>query len=222
MNISARKSTRCRSSLSIPSCSIGHKGDSLCLNWEDDSRVIHLSATWLRDNSPDSMDNVSHGRKFLMSDLKQAVKIVKLTCNGTGVELTLSDGHISFYTFEWLQDRIEHENHSNRKSLAAVELWGADHIIRMHSFDQITSDPKFLLSWLQDLVKFGITVVRNVPCTTDGLRTLQRHVGIAKRTHYGDYFQVKTKNEANNLAYTGAGLGLHTDLPFYRYTPGRL
>ena len=45
---------------------------------EDESRVIHLSATWLRDNSPDSMDNVSHGRKFLMSDLKQAVKIVKV------------------------------------------------------------------------------------------------------------------------------------------------
>ena len=31
-----------------------------------------------------------------------------------------------------------------------MELWGADHIIRMHLFDQITSDPKFLLSWLQD------------------------------------------------------------------------
>ena len=31
-----------------------------------------------------------------------------------------------------------------------MELWGADHIIRMHSFDQITTDPNFLLSWLQD------------------------------------------------------------------------
>ena len=41
-----------------------------------------------------------------------------------------------------------------------------------------------------------------------------------KRTHYGDFFHVKTKVDANNLAYTGAELGLHTDLPYYRYTPG--
>ena len=26
--------------------------------------------------------------------------------------------------------------------------------------------------------------------------------------------------EANNLAYTSATLGLHTDLPYYSYTPG--
>ena len=63
-------------------------------------------------------------------------------------------------------------------------------------------------------------------------------MGIPKRTHYGDYFHVRTKADPNNLAYTGAGLGewllcvpvlvtmsthdpgLHTDLPYYRYTPG--
>ena len=31
---------------------------------------------------------------------------------------------------------------------------------------------------------------------------------------------VRSKPDANNLAYTGASLGLHTDLPYYRYTPG--
>ena len=32
-------------------------------------------------------------------------------------------------------------------------------------------------------------------------------MGIAKRTHYGDYFHVRTKADPNNLAYTGVGLG---------------
>ena len=50
---------------------------------EDDARVSHVSAAWLRDNSPQSMDDVSLGRKFLMSDLKLGVKIekVKLVSN---------------------------------------------------------------------------------------------------------------------------------------------
>ena len=131
-----------------------------------------------------------------------------------------------------------------RKSSADPVLWGPGHVIKMHTFDQIISDEKFLLSWLQgrapesesqshrccgfniqanvrapmhqlapmshhqsiidkdpsslsdaavikDLVKHGLTVVKNVPCDREGLRTLQRSVGIAKKTHYGDYFQVR-------------------------------
>ena len=36
-----------------------------------------------------------------------------------------------------------------RKSSADPVLWGPGHIIKMHTFDQIISDEKFLLSWLQ-------------------------------------------------------------------------
>ena len=45
-------------------------------------------------------------------------------------------------------------------------------------------------------------------------------VGSVKMTHYGQFWNVRSKSEANNLAYTGASLGLHTDLPYYDYTPG--
>ena len=36
-----------------------------------------------------------------------------------------------------------------RKSSADPVLWGPGHVIKMHTFDQIISDEKFLLSWLQ-------------------------------------------------------------------------
>ena len=39
-------------------------------------------------------------------------------------------------------------------------------------------------------------------------------------THYGDYFRVEQKFDANNIAYTGATIGLHRDLPFYANGPG--
>ena len=45
-------------------------------------------------------------------------------------------------------------------------------------------------------------------------------VGKVKWTHYGQIWNVRSKSEANNLAYTGASLGLHTDLPYYDHTPG--
>ena len=80
----------------------------------------------------------------------------------------------------------------------------------------------------------------DVPGNLDKLKTLTRQIGFVKRTHYGDFWHVKVmhdaiwcytsdnndnvkvKHDANNLAYTGASLGLHTDLPYYQYTPGML
>jgi gamma-butyrobetaine dioxygenase len=52
------------------------------------------------------------------------------------------------------------------------------------------------------------------------MRELVRKVGTPKSTHFGAYFNVITKSEPMNLAYTSATLGLHLDLPFYDYTPG--
>lgn len=37
---------------------------------------------------------------------------------------------------------------------------------------------------------------------------------------FSHYFEVKTKYDANNLAYTSNFLPLHIDLPFYDYIPG--
>jgi len=38
-------------------------------------------------------------------------------------------------------------------------------------------------------------------------------------THYAPYFKVESKFNANNVAYTGATIGLHMDLPYYEKTP---
>ena len=59
-----------------------------------------------------------------------------------------------------------------------------------------------------------------MPCRVDTLRTFAARVGPIKQTHYGDDFEVYTKANPNNLAYTSAGLGLHTDLTYYSYMPG--
>ena len=34
-----------------------------------------------------------------------------------------------------------------------------------------------------------------------------------------EIFQIRSKLDSSNLAYTGAKLGLHTDLNFYSYVP---
>ena len=71
-----------------------------------------------------------------------------------------------------------------------------------------------------DLSKNGLTIVKGVP--PDGLPELVNSVGgFHKPTHYGVDFQVTQRFEnLNNLAYSSKSLGLHLDLPFYKYKPG--
>ena len=45
-------------------------------------------------------------------------------------------------------------------------------------------------------------------------------IGIEKPTHYGKSFKVVSKAEPSNAAYTTLPLGLHLDMPIYRYKPG--
>ena len=71
-----------------------------------------------------------------------------------------------------------------------------------------------------DLSKYGLTIVKGVP--PNGLPELVNSVGgFHKPTHYGVDFQVTQRLEnLNNLAYSSNSLGLHLDLPFYKYKPG--
>ena len=67
--------------------------------------------------------------------------------------------------------------------------------------------------------EYGITLVENVPTDLSGLPQLVKTIFGPEPNHYGDYFKVETKPDANNIAYTGAKIGLHQDLPYYEKTP---
>jgi hypothetical protein len=61
--------------------------------------------------------------------------------------------------------------------------------------------------------------VEGVPKNVEGLPQLVKRIYRPEITHYGPHFEIHTKFDANNIAYTGAAIGLHIDLPFYEKTP---
>ena len=99
-------------------------------------------------------------------------------------------------------------------------FWGAEQGLKKHQFGEIVAEEEAMLDWLEDLVKYGMTIVEKTPCTPESMLSLQTKIGSVKSTHFGPFWNVKTKADAMNLAYTSATLGLHLDLPFYSYTPG--
>ena len=132
------------------------------------------------------------------------------------IDVTWPDGHTSQYQDQWLRDRAW----QGAETGTGKVFWGAEHALRRHQFGEIVEDEKAMLDWLEDIEAYGMTIVENTPLTTEGMKELQPKIGSVKSTHFGSFWNVKTKADAMNLAYTSATLGLHLDLPFYSYTPG--
>ena len=96
--------------------------------------------------------------------------------------------------------------------------WSCISVLRVSNFDNLTWG--FLQSFdVLDLCATGLVLIKNVPANLEGLPAFVNMIFRPEITHYDGYFKVEHRFDANNLAYTGATLGLHTDLPFYHKTP---
>ena len=65
----------------------------------------------------------------------------------------------------------------------------------------------------------GLVLIKDIPSKMESMPELVKAIFQPETTHYGHFWKVEHRFDTNNLAYTGATLGLHTDLPFYHKTP---
>ncbi|KAI8507040.1 Gamma-butyrobetaine dioxygenase, partial [Branchiostoma belcheri] len=103
-----------------------------------------------------------------------------------------------------------------------TRLWGAELAddLPTADFPALLTDDRALYDFLFLLDSVGLVLVQNVPCEVGQLERLANRVAFLKLTNYGKEFVVMSKPNPSNVAYTSVKLGLHTDLPYYNYTPG--
>jgi gamma-butyrobetaine dioxygenase len=66
----------------------------------------------------------------------------------------------------------------------------------------------------------GWAMLSGVPTRTDAVLDVLRSFGFVRETNYGRTFDVRSEGNANNLAFTDAGLAPHTDNPYRDPVPG--
>ncbi|XP_067058082.1 gamma-butyrobetaine dioxygenase-like [Acropora muricata] len=204
----------------------------LNVTWNNES-VSRYPYVFLRDNCRCSLclHDSSNQRRFdTVGDLDLEIFPDKLEVTPHGGELVITwpDGHVSKFDSEWLHSRrLSEEGESAKKTSflnkKGVEFWDAKKLqdnIPRSDFQEILEDDRALFDWLSSMYKLGIALVCNAPLKVGQVDKLCQRVGYAKPTIYGQFFQVKAKYGANNLAYTTDWLPLHTDLPYLDYPPG--
>lgn len=135
--------------------------------------------------------------------------------------------HTSVFDYEWLQARNfaddNRENYLQKFYRPEKRLWSKDDykdVLQYFDFKKIIESDQELHDWLECLTVNGVAMIENTPQTESEARKIANRVGFIRKTHYGEEFIVKAKEDTSNVAYLSAPLQIHTDLPYYDFAPG--
>lgn len=87
------------------------------------------------------------------------------------------------------------------------------------NYRQLSTD-EGMSRWLTTMLREGAILVEDTPNLTGEVIRLAERIGYARPTNFGTIFDVESRPDPNNSAYTAAGLDLHTDLPNWANPPG--
>ena len=192
----------------------------LKLYWDDDS-VSELPYIWLRDNDPDEFHPDTKERVFDLTSV--AIDTRPDSCEFQDDMLLLQwpdKAGISSYSLSWL---MAHQPGKKRVDPAEVDrvLWdGRDlsPIPRFVAKDCIES-PRMMIEMLVEAKRSGLLIIEGLEADALAGERFAELIGFKRETNYGVMFEVVSKVDPNNLAYTSLKLPLHTDLANQQVIP---
>lgn len=195
--------------------------EALAVTW-DDGTMTHFPTIWLRDNCPSGLHPETRERVSDLLALDQSPVLVSAAPGDKTAELRYADGHVSAMPLAFL---ASHRPGRKSADVAAipVRLWPVSPRaggIARHAAGAIMADDRALEAWLSDTAATGLTIIEGLDDRISAGTDVAERIGFLRRTNFGTTFEVVSKPDPNNLAYTSVALPLHTDLPNQEVPPG--
>lgn len=188
-----------------------------------DSADLTSLALYYRDmcQCPMCVDTSSQQKLFQTSDIPLDIEIATMEPVAKGMAVRFNndmpgfDNHVGFVPDKFFE-KIEVDE-PRRKT-----LWNRDQmkkdVLWIDYADYSRSDGA-LLKALQQLAKYGLVFLRNVPDNEKSVISIASRIGPLRDTFYGRTWDVKSVPDAKNIAYTQQFLGLHMDLLYMTNPP---
>jgi gamma-butyrobetaine hydroxylase len=186
----------------------------------DDGHESRFHAIWLRDNCccPDCRHE--SGQRLLDTRaLADGVELVSVRPANGGVEATFADGHTASWDAEWLRGHCYCDK--ERPASRGRRLWDASIADELpaSSYEDVAGGGAALRDWLAAVDELGFALLTGGPTEPGTVTRVAELFGYVRETNYGRLFDVRSVVNPTNLAYTGLGLGAHTDNPYRDPTP---
>jgi gamma-butyrobetaine dioxygenase len=192
--------------------------NALGLRWPNGDRHDY-PYIWLRDNDPAAFHPTTKERTGDLLGIPEAPVAASASLVGDGLEVAWQDGPVSRFPLDWLAGHGPGRSEPDAADLAHV-TWRGDFDVPRHDAGAIARDEIALRAWITDTVACGLTIVEGVAAEPGAGLALARKIGFLRKTNFGESFEVISKPDPNNLAYTSLALPLHTDLPNQELPPG--
>lgn len=200
---------------------IGPSGEGLHASWNDGGSS-DFPFIWLRDNClcTECRHPQAWERTVDTVLLDVDIRPSAVDLNG-GAALVWQDGHRSVFSSEWLRTHAP----GRRTSLTppGQTLWTGSSIredLPEIDLASIEANDAGLLRWLRMIRHHGFSLVRGVPRRVGAVVDVAETIGPIQETNFGRTFQVRSKPDPENLAFTPVKLYAHTDVPNRRGVPG--
>ena len=185
-----------------------------------DSGKKEIHPFWLRErvNGEEFIDKNTQQRLFDPTSLNSDIAISKANISDDCLVINFNDGVNSKLNIEKIA--LEFSNEDNViKSIDKIK-WNSDlKNIKNFEYQDNLFDSKEMHDLLISFYQYGFVIIKNVPTYDNFIVKFANSIGSVRRTNFGEHFNVKSKQDPNDLAYTSLALAPHTDNPYRNPVP---
>lgn len=176
---------------------------------------------WLRDNCATSWDADTQERVFDILTQDDDLAANDAYIDADVLNVTWPCGHQSRYDLDWLARWHAGVGHGDI-AIRSRRSWYSDHYDKMarFRFDDLIAQPARVADWAESMLDEGVALLTDMPNSNEALEQACELLGTVRPSFSGYNFDVQSKKNPENLAYTSKALELHTDLPPEELAPG--
>lgn len=173
---------------------------------------------WLRErvSEAESFDPHNHQRLYEHAELAPDITVTNFEVHSDRLVANFSDGYEGQFDVIALLGEVESATRDRRPQ---PKPWTGGLDFTRFDWSSL-DDSDVMMGMLAAYFENAFCIMDNVPTDPDSLKSHARRFGFLRETNFGELFNVETKRDPSDMAYTDAALASHTDNPYRDPVPG--
>ena len=174
---------------------------------------------WLRErvNGEKFVDKSTQQRLFDPTQLQENIQIKDLSLCNDFLEVNFNDGASTKIAV--IDIFKEFSSINEIKQIEKIKWDSSFSEQNTFEFDENLFETEEMYKALINFYQYGFVIFKNVPTKDNFIVKFANSIGSVRRTNFGEFFNVQSKPNPNDLAYTSLDLAPHTDNPYRNPVP---
>ena len=174
---------------------------------------------WLRErvNGEKFVDKSTQQRLFDPTQLQENIQIKNLSLCNDFLEVNFNDGASTKIAI--IDIFKEFSSINGIKQIEKIKWDSSFSEQNTFEFDEKLFETEEMYKALINFYQYGFVLFKNVPTRDNFIVKFANSIGSVRRTNFGEFFNVQSKLNPNDLAYTSLNLAPHTDNPYRNPVP---